>query len=90
MLHNFFEEGDWFAAKTAGYGAAWPIAWQGWVLLLSYVALVCGIGYVVELRDTIDVVTVVLAIVIVSMPFLWMVKKRTRGGWKWRGPGGEA
>lgn len=89
MLHKFFEEGAWFAGKKLGYGAGLPIAWQGWILLLSYVGLVCGIGYVVEMRDMIDVTTVVVAIVIVSMPFMWIVRKRTRGGWKWRGPGGE-
>jgi hypothetical protein len=40
MLHKFFEDGDWFAAKRYGYGAGLPIAWQGWALLAAYMGAV--------------------------------------------------
>ena len=31
---------EWFAPKRFGYGAGWPIAWQGWALVGGYLALV--------------------------------------------------
>ena len=33
------EPGAWWAAKRYGYGADLPIAWQGGVVMLAYVAL---------------------------------------------------
>ena len=30
----------WFPAKRYGWGWGFPIAWQGWVVYLAYVALV--------------------------------------------------
>lgn len=84
MLHKFLEEGDWFEAKTLGYGAGLPIAWQGWVLLLSYVGVVLGIGFLFDLSDEIDLIIGIGAIILLTIPFLLIVKARTRGGWKWR------
>ena len=86
MLHKFFEEGDWFAGKKLGYGAGLPIAWQGWVLLLSYVGLVIGISVLFDKGDIIGVLTGGGAIVLVTVPFMMIVRARTVGGWKWRGP----
>lgn len=28
----------WFRVKSFGYGAGLPIAWQGWLLLVAYIA----------------------------------------------------
>jgi hypothetical protein len=30
----------WFPAKTFGWGWGLPVTWQGWLVLLSYLALV--------------------------------------------------
>jgi hypothetical protein len=32
----------WFPAKRYGWGWGLPSAWQGWVVLISYFALVFG------------------------------------------------
>jgi hypothetical protein len=32
----------WFAAKRYGWGWGLPCAWQGWVVLITYFALVLG------------------------------------------------
>jgi len=32
----------WFPAKTYGYGWGPPICWQGWVVVLIYIALLAG------------------------------------------------
>lgn len=84
MLHKFFEPGDWFAPKKLGYGSGWPIAWQGWVLLLGYVALVFAIGLFMDNGDVADLILGVTGIALVSIPFLISVKRRTKGGWKHR------
>ena len=32
----------WFPAKRYGWGWGFPIAWQGWIVLLAYVTVVLG------------------------------------------------
>lgn len=84
MLHKFFEPGDWFAAKKLGYGAGLPIAWQGWALMAGYLAIVLGLGLLAETGDLANMVIGLTGIAIVTILFLLVVKKRTRGGWRWR------
>lgn len=85
MLHKFFEPGDWFAPKKNGYGAGLPIAWQGWVLLLGYIALALGLGLFVASLGEIWALVSIALIILSTIPFLMIVKRRTKGGWKWRG-----
>ena len=70
----------WFAAKRYGYGAGLPIAWQGWALLGSYVAIAVATGILAK-----DKPAVVLAVIIPLTAFLLLIAARTtRGGWRWR------
>lgn len=85
MLHKFFEPGDWFAPKKYGYGAGLPIAWQGWVLLLGYIGFVLGLGLFVASFGEIWPLISVGLIMLSTIPFMMIVKRRTKGGWKWRG-----
>ncbi|ABC64491.1 hypothetical protein [Erythrobacter litoralis] len=85
MLHKFFEPGDWFAPKKIGYGAGLPIAWQGWVLLFGYLALVLAIAFGVDVADEVDLAINLGAILLITIPFIVIVKRGTKGGWKWRG-----
>ena len=84
MLHKFFEEGDWFAAKKLGYGAGLPIAWQGWAFLLGFLAIVIGIGVLIDGGTLVEMAIGIGLIVLLTIPFVMVVKRRTRGGWKWR------
>lgn len=84
MLHKFFEEGDWFAPKKIGYGAGLPIAWQGWALLASYIALMAGFGVGVGSTDFTARVLAICGMVGATGLFVMIAKARTRGGWKWR------
>jgi hypothetical protein len=84
MLHKFFEEGDWFAAKTHGYGAGLPIAWQGWVLLLAYLGIMAGIGLMIPEFGFAGLVVGVIGIALATIAFMMIAKRRTKGGWKWR------
>lgn len=84
MLHKFFEEGDWFAPKKIGYGAGLPIAWQGWVLLAAYIALMAGFGVGVGSTDLTARVLAIAGMVGATGLFVMIAKARTKGGWKWR------
>lgn len=85
MLHKFFEPGDWFLPKTYGYGAGRPIAWQGWVLLLAFIALIVGLALLAPFADDYRKITALLALMALSTAaFVTIVHRRTRGGWRWR------
>ena len=74
------DQPEWFAPKRYGYGAGLPISWQGWVVLLTYIAIVGGVAGALHNRPF-----VVLAIVIPLTTMLLVICARTtRGGWRWR------
>lgn len=75
------DDGAWFAAKTFGYGAGLPIAWQGWVLLAVMVGMPIGLA-IALIPGHIGYVPAV--VIIPSLVFLPLAKAKTRGGWKWR------
>ncbi len=81
MLHLFLDSRPWFRPKRYGYGAGLPIAWQGWVLLLSYVAVVIGLGLLST--QTGRAVSAALAGAL-TLGFVLIVRARTAGGWRWR------
>jgi hypothetical protein len=83
MLHHFFEQGPWFRAKRFGYGAGLPFRWQGWVLLLSHMALIIGAAWLLQEKPMI-LLPVTLLIALATMP---IYAARTEGGWKWRSGG---
>ncbi len=84
MLHKFFEPGDWFAPKKIGYGAGLPIAWQGWAVLAAYVAVMIGLGILLERGSTSSVIVGIVGMLLATATVTFVAKKRTRGGWKWR------
>jgi hypothetical protein len=71
---------DWFAPKRYGYGAGWPITWQGWAVMAAFFLVVAfalwlfGPDY-----------PAVLSIVLPAIAALILITARTtRGGWRWR------
>ena len=89
MLHLFFEEGKWFAPKRYGYGAGLPIAWQGWVLLGSFIALICGVGALSNLEPRFGPAIAFAVILPATISLIIIAKRRTRGGWRWRWGGDD-
>ena len=84
MLHAFLRPGPWFAAKRYGYGAGFPIAWQGWVLLSAFIALMIGIGLMADsAKGNIRIIASVLFFIAAGI-FVFIVHRRTEGGWRWR------
>jgi hypothetical protein len=80
MLHLFLERGAWFSAKSHGYGAGLPIAWQGWALLVAHGGLLGGLGFALQDRPPILIPLVLLA---AAAP-IPIYAGRTKGGWQWR------
>ena len=72
---------EWFAAKSHGFGASFPIAWQGWVLTLVFVATITGAGLMFAERSP----WVFGSITFTATAFFLLIAARTtRGGWRWR------
>jgi hypothetical protein len=71
---------EWFAPKRNGYGAGWPISWQGWALTLGFIAIMVGTS--VKLCHN---KLVLFAIMVpVTFTFVVVVASTTKGGWRWR------
>lgn len=83
-MPNEANDGAWFAPKRLGYGAGLPIAWQGWLLLGGHVAVILGGTWLFQRRPE-AVAAWVLLTTLLPLP---IYAAKTRGGWKWRGPGG--
>ena len=78
------EPKPWFAAKRFGYGAGWPISWQGWALLGGYLAILAIVGWLDQQSDG-RVRTIAFAVfVAATAAFASLAYQRTAGGWKWR------
>lgn len=78
------DDGAWFAPKRFGYGASWPIAWQGWVVLLGQVGAALLLIAMLLPRHQPLFIGLMAAVLFVPMP---LIARKTRGGWRWRGPG---
>ena len=71
---------EWFAPKRFGYGAGFPISWQGWALTAAFLAIAFAVS--VAFRDRL-LITVAIMVPVVTA-FLVIVARTTRGGWRWR------
>lgn len=74
------DEPEWFLPTRYGYGSGLPIAWQGWALILGYIAVLAAASLLIPHS------LVVYAAVVVSITIILFVicARTTRGGWRWR------
>jgi hypothetical protein len=71
---------EWFAPKRYGYGSGLPISWQGWVVMLGFMAFTFADALLFATRPF-----VLIAVLIPAIAILLVVTARTtRGGWRWR------
>ncbi len=70
----------WFAPKRLGYGSGWPIAWQGWALVVAYLVILLALTPL-ALRSVLAHISLTTT---VSAIFLLIARKTTPGGWRWR------
>jgi hypothetical protein len=81
------DDRPWFRAKRYGYGSGMPITWQGWLLLAGYIGAIFIVSdlaavYLPQIPRTLGVLA---ALVIPSAVALPIMRKKTEGGWRWRG-----
>ena len=77
----------WFAPKRYGYGSGLPIAWQGWIVLLTYIVVCTGAAFAVPLifHGLGTSLSATLAIVGVATVIVMIIcATKTDGGWRWR------
>lgn len=75
----------WFAAKRYGIGSGLPVAWQGWLALLLFLAVLSGISALsVFFHSAIVVFIEIVMIPAIVAVFLVICAAKTEGGWKWR------
>jgi uncharacterized membrane protein YphA (DoxX/SURF4 family) len=74
------DEPEWFAPKRYGYGAGLPISWQGWALTLGFVLLTILLAIGLGKRP----LQLVAVIIPLSVAFVVISARTTRGGWRWR------
>ena len=70
----------WFAAKRYGLGAAFPIAWQGWAILIGYLVIVAIAGLLFEHQPAVSFAIFVP----LTITLIIVAARSTRGGWRWR------
>ena len=71
-------ERAWFAPKSLGYGSGWPIAWQGWAVLIGFFAgMALSLAFLHGLARPAAIAALIGALVFVC-------SKTTAGGWRWR------
>ncbi len=80
------EDDAWFAPKRFGYGASWPVRWQGWALIVGFAVAALLLRIVLADRQPL---LFVASLVLASIPVLIMSARHTRGGWHWRWGGDE-
>jgi len=73
------DEDAWFAPKRYGIGGV-PIRWQGWALILAFVAALGELtlafrGHPLQL---------IAAVIPFAVAFVVIAARRTRGGFRWR------
>ncbi len=79
----------WFAPKKFSYGSGLPIAWQGWAVLLGYVAIAAIAGLLWETGDEVYSVVGAVLFFAATIAFVLIAKATTPGGWQWRPKRGD-
>jgi hypothetical protein len=70
----------WFAPKRYGYGTGLPISWQGWVATALMIGAAFGLVTAFGDRPT----QLIASLVPVTLVFIIICARKTRGGWRWR------
>jgi hypothetical protein len=71
---------QWFAPKRYGYGSGLPITWQGWAILIGFIAISMALALLLGNRP----VLLVAALIPLALTLLVITARTTRGGWRWR------
>lgn len=78
------DDGAWFSAKTHGYGAGLPVAWQGWAVLGGYLAIMLFSGLLIEWYWQEGAVFAIPMMLVATLGLFLIARAKTRGGMRWR------
>ena len=82
--HKDNPEGYWFKAKLYGFG--WmPVKWQGWLVVIVYVAIVSAGAYIGETDDAPSMTLIGLALGI-ALLIIFCYWKGEKPRWQWGPP----
>ena len=71
----------WWAPQRYGYGAGLPIAWQGWMITLSYCAAITLSAWLILPLSILSFVAIALG---ATAALILICAMKTLGGWRWR------
>ncbi|MFC7336623.1 hypothetical protein ACFQY0_05505 [Haloferula chungangensis] len=75
-------ENYWFPAKRYGWGWGLPCSWQGWVVMIIYLAAVVALAFMFDSVE--NVFPFVAAVMGATTIFLWVCwKKGEPAKWRW-------
>lgn len=69
---------SWFRVKRYGYGAGLPIAWEGWALLLCFIAGAILSALLLPWLASLTVMAVL------TPALLLVARRRSDAEWRWR------
>ncbi len=81
MLHMISGRKYWYRQRSYGMGA-FPNTWQGWAFLGLFLAFVAGMAVNAE-RNGETPALWWLGLIVVTALFVFIVWKKTEGGWQW-------
>ena len=74
----------WFKPKRIGWGIAYPISWEGWLMLILLVILVYRISGLNNLNSTNGLILFLGEVIIILCLFMYIVRNKVKDGLKWR------
>ena len=64
---------EWFAPRRFGYGFGLPIAWQGWAVVLIYIAALYLASHLFDKSTA----AFAIAVIAITAAFLWVAARTT-------------
>jgi hypothetical protein len=74
----------WFPAKKFGYGWGPPNCWQGWLVILAYIALLLGGSFLLRPDRHLALFLAYTAILTAALIIICYLKGE-KAGWRWGG-----
>ena len=79
------EKQVWFRAKRYGWGWGLPCAWQGWVVFVVWLGLLCGAAFL-TLLGHIELWIASIVILVVTLVTICFIKGESPR-WRWGNKG---
>lgn len=73
----------WFPAKKYGWGWGPPCAWQGWVVLVAYLAIIASSAFLLLPKHPVAWYGCLAASIAILIAVCWIKGEKPR--WRWGG-----